>query len=92
MCAIAFGLYNNITVKKFDLSYNNITDDEAVIISNVLKHKNSLQKLDISHNNIADDGAEAVGYSLKDNKTVKELNLIVTKYEAWSNNYTVALH
>ena len=75
VCLLTFGLYNNTTVKKVDLSCNSITDAGAVIISNCLKHNNTLQKLNISQNKITDNGALAISNCLKHNNTLQKLNI-----------------
>ena len=72
---IAFGLYNNTTVIKLDLSCNNISDDKAVLIGDCLKYNNTLQELDISHSNLSDNGAASIGDYLGHNNALKELNL-----------------
>ena len=74
VCLLTFGLYNNITVKKLDLSFNEIKDNEAVIISDCLKYNNTLQVLNLSHNEITDNGAVAISDCLKYNKALKEVN------------------
>ena len=72
---IAFGLYNNKTVVKLDLSCNEITNDGAVAISNCLKRNNTLRTLNISNNNITDNGAVAFSHCLKYNNTLQTLNI-----------------
>ena len=75
LCLITFGLYNNTTVKKLDLSCNNITYEGAIILSDCLNHNKTLQKLDVANNRLADSGTIAIGDCLKHNNTLKELNL-----------------
>ena len=71
---LTFGLYNNVTVKKLDLSFNEIRDEEAVIISHCLKYNNTLQVLNFSRNKITVNGAVVISDYLKYNKTLKEVN------------------
>ena len=75
LCLIAFGLYNNTTVKNLHLSCSNLTYDKVVIISNILKYNNFLTKLDISHNYFTDKEAVTLSDCLNDNETLKELKL-----------------
>ena len=75
ICLITFGLYNNTSVVKLDISCNNITDVGAMFISDCLNHNNTLQTLNISHNQITANGMIAFGNCLKHNNTLKELDL-----------------
>ena len=48
---LAFGLRNNTTVEKLDLSYNSITDDGMKKLSECVKYTRSLRYIDLSRNN-----------------------------------------
>ena len=75
MCRKRFGNTGAILVSKFlyynllklNISYNCISDDGAVAISECLKNNNTLQKLDMSHNNISDNGIINIGKALQVN-------------------------
>ena len=75
VCLLTFGLYNNTTVKKLDLSCNNITKNGAIAISNCLKHNSTLQALNISHNCFTDNEAVIICDCLKmHNSTLQNLD------------------
>ena len=80
--AIADCLKNNITLQELYLSYNNLTCQQAVTMSEGFEVNKTLQILDISNNNLFDKGTIAISKSLENNIAIKELNL--------SNNYFTA--
>ena len=74
VCLITFGLYNNTTVKRLDLSNSSITDDGAFAISNCLKYNCFLQILKLSGNSISFKGAENILKSMH-RSNIQELDL-----------------
>ena len=72
---IAFGLYNNRTIRTLDISNNNIRYLEAQEIARALHENQTLQTLNISCNNLQVDGAKAMAEALHENQTLKTLNI-----------------
>ena len=60
------------TVKVLDISYNGLTAQEAVAISDMMI---CLEKLDISGNKLGDHGAELISKGIKITKTLRVLNI-----------------
>ena len=50
VCLISFGLYRNITIKKLDLSHNNISTNGMIRLSECIKHAVALEYIDLSGN------------------------------------------
>ena len=72
---IAFGLYNNTTVKKLDLSCNSITKDGVGTISDCLKPNNTLRELNLSNNEIGDEGGKYIADVIRVNLTLQKVDL-----------------
>ena len=75
VCLIIFGLHNNTTIKKLDLSCNKITDDGAVAITECLKTNNTIQELNLSYNQITSKGARQIAKVIFANKHLHKLNV-----------------
>ena len=76
---ITFGLYNNTTLLKLDLSCNSITDNGVIEISKCLQTICSLQTLLLSNNNISDIGAEKISDLIYVNKVIQKLDISYNK-------------
>ncbi|XP_044196299.1 leucine-rich repeat-containing protein 34 isoform X1 [Thunnus albacares] len=69
-------LSNNTSVTGLDVSYNNITDEGAGHLADLLQEGNSaLNRLDLMFNDILTDGAEALAKSLQGNSSLLSLRL-----------------
>ena len=66
---------NNDSIEELNVSYFNIYNQEAKIVSKVLQTNMILQRLNISHNNISDDGVVAISEGLKKNISIQELDV-----------------
>jgi len=75
-------LYNNIDVRKLDISWNNLSDVAVLAISYSLENNTTLQDLSLYNNNITDVGAVAIGKAIHKNFTLKKLNISVNKISA----------
>ena len=53
---LAFGLHNNTTLVKFNLSQNHVSNDGAKAIGTSIMENTALKEFDISKNNLTDDG------------------------------------
>ena len=62
---IAFGLHNNTTVQKLDLSLNQLTNDEMITIANTFKYNNTLKEVNLSQNQIGIAGMNALSSCVK---------------------------
>ena len=65
----------NSTLKKLDISGNEICDNGAIALSKYLECSTSLRELDVSGNNITYKGANAIAEALKGNKTLQKLDI-----------------
>ena len=63
------------TLQKLDLSNNNLSNEEAAIISDGLKSNNSLQELYVSCNQITSEGAKKIGEAIQVNITLQKLDI-----------------
>ena len=81
-------MYYNTNILKLDISYNDISDDGAVAISECLKNNNTLQELNMSHNKISDHGIINIGKALQINITLQILDI---SHNFLSNNGAVAI-
>lgn len=72
---LASSLINNSPLKSLDLSFNQISDDGAYELTEVLSpvKKSSIKYLHLSKNGITNDGANYIAEMLKVNQTLKEL-------------------
>lgn len=68
-------IFINLSLKKLDLSNNNIGDKGLYVLATVLKVNKSIIDLNLSNNNINDIGAEAIARALQINKSIGILNL-----------------
>ena len=75
VCLITFGLYNNTTVQKLDLSCNKVTDDGAVAIMECLKTNNTIQELNLSCNRITSKEAKQMAKVIRVNKHLCKFNV-----------------
>ena len=89
---IAFGLYNNTTVTKLDLSFNCITDDGVVAISNYLKFNNTLKELNLSKNLISSGGMSNLGEYIKHATALEYVDLSENKSSQWGVYCTIIGH
>lgn len=67
----------NTTLKRLDLSNNNINIEGVKHLANILKENKTLQEINLAGNNIGDKGAKCLADMLAVNKTLQviELNL-----------------
>ena len=72
---LAFGLYNNTTVKQLDISCNQISDDGAEFISDSLMNNYSLQELNMSQNKISVKGASKIAEVIRVNTTLLKIDI-----------------
>ena len=63
VCLISFGLHNNTTVKKLDLSWNKITNRGALAISDCIRSC-SIHTLILSNNSISYEGAKKISENM----------------------------
>jgi hypothetical protein len=72
-----FSLISNLGASYLEQNLNNknLTNEQLLILSDLLKKDNVLTTLNLSHNNISDEGASILAKSLKDNNTLTTLNL-----------------
>ena len=69
------GLAIQVTIKKLNLSFTKMCDDEVVAISNSFKYNTCLQELNISHNMITSKGVIALSEAVRLCATLKNLNI-----------------
>ena len=69
---ISTAVINTSTVEVLDMSYNGLTAQEAVAISDMMI---CLKFLNISHNKLGDHGAELLSEGIRDTKTLRTLNI-----------------
>ena len=72
---IAELLDGNTSLKKIDLSCNEITSDGVTKIAMGLMNNKTLTHLDLRYCNAGNDGAWAIGHLLKHNNTLKDIGL-----------------
>ncbi|XP_022808222.1 NLR family CARD domain-containing protein 3-like [Stylophora pistillata] len=75
IAALAESLGRNNSLKRLDLSGNNIGDAGARALAECLRDNKSLTKLCLSSNGISDDGAVALAQYLKGNASLEKLDL-----------------
>ena len=63
------------TIKKLDISYNNISKDGALAISDYLKTEKVLKELNISNNKLSNHGIIKIAEAIQINTTLKLLNI-----------------
>ncbi|XP_062297415.1 leucine-rich repeat-containing protein 34 [Scomber scombrus] len=74
--ALTKSLRDNTSVTGLDLRYNNITDEGATHLADLLQEGNSaLNSLDLTFNDIMTDGAEVLAKSLQGNSSLLSLRL-----------------
>ena len=69
---ISTAVVTTSTVKVLDTTYNGLTAQEAVAISDMMI---CLEKLNISYNNLGDHGAELLSEGITNTKTLRVLNI-----------------
>ena len=72
---LAFGLLNNTSLVKFNVSQNRISDDGAKAICASLKENTKLNELDISKNNITDSGVMSLMGDIQTLSSLQKLNI-----------------
>ena len=75
VCVMTFGLYNNLTVRKLDLSCNKITDDGVAFINDCFLSNCVLHTLTLSRNNISCKGAVKISELIYINKVIQKLDM-----------------
>ncbi|XP_065898088.1 protein NLRC5-like isoform X2 [Dysidea avara] len=70
LAVIAFGLCNNTTVQRLDVSQTKISDNGAITIGNSLKKNSMMKELDMSLNKISSSGMNHIRESIKDTSAV----------------------
>ncbi|XP_071399254.1 leucine-rich repeat-containing protein 34 [Centroberyx affinis] len=84
LLALSLSLRNNRTVTGLDVRYNNITDEGAGHLADLLQEENSaLLSLDLMGNDIQTEGAEALAKSLQCNSVLLSLRLTGNKIGNW---------
>lgn len=78
--SIAFGLSTNTTLKKLDLSMNEISNTGVYhlmhsLTSDLRNNKTSIEFINLSRNIIGDLGAEKIAELIEKNYTIKEIDL-----------------
>ena len=73
---LAFGLCYNTTVEDLNVSYNDITDEGAIAITDCLKYNKTLKKLDLSYNKIGINGMNRIIESIKSQGTTLPLEYV----------------
>ncbi|MGX8716419.1 MAG: hypothetical protein ACSW8C_00320 [bacterium] len=68
---LGWSLQHNSTLKKLDLSYNNIGNGGLEVLANALKSNRGLETLNLQHNGIKSRGIKALMEALETNKKVK---------------------
>lgn len=64
------------TVKRLDLARNQITDDGAKALAQMLANNSTLEYLNLESNMISEKGGAAFGRAIQDNATLQYLNLM----------------
>jgi Ran GTPase-activating protein (RanGAP) involved in mRNA processing and transport len=75
--SILQGLENNTTIRKLDLGYTDLTNEDVVDIANVLKSNHTLEEISLYWSAIDDKGADQLLTALLGNKQckIKKLDL-----------------
>ncbi|XP_033644830.1 leucine-rich repeat-containing protein 34-like isoform X1 [Asterias rubens] len=81
MLALYKTLVNSVYVTGLDLRYNNITDEGAVYIGDLLEKTCALRSLNLQSNDIKSAGAEVIAKALQVNETLTSLKLNGNKIE-----------
>jgi hypothetical protein len=68
-------IFINLSLKKLDLSNNNIGDKGLNVLATVLKVNKSIIDLNLSNNNIGDKGASEIAEALKQTKSIDTIDL-----------------
>uniref|UniRef100_A0A673CGT3 Leucine rich repeat containing 34 n=1 Tax=Sphaeramia orbicularis TaxID=375764 RepID=A0A673CGT3_9TELE len=87
--ALSKCLQNNASVAGLDLRYNNITDEGAAHLSDLLQV--TLRSLDLTFNDIETDGAEILSKSLQSNSSLLSLRLSGNKIGNRGATYLAAV-
>jgi Ran GTPase-activating protein (RanGAP) involved in mRNA processing and transport len=73
--------FNRNNLKKIDLSDNDITDDGAKYLAQMLKTNTILTHLTLSRNNISDKGVQQIANALQNrNRTLQKLSFTENKF------------
>ena len=72
---ISTGIVGQCIVQSVRLSYNELKDEGAMIVSQFMASNDSIKCLDLSFNSIKDDGAIAIARGLRSNKSLTVLYL-----------------
>lgn len=72
---ILLNLSSKIKIKELDLSYNNITYDGIIAVTDFLKQSTTLRQLSISHNYISIEGAKMIVEAIQYNTTLQKLDI-----------------
>ena len=89
---VALGLYHNTMVWKLDLSYNNISDDDAVVICDCLTRNNTLMVIDLSNNKITGSGMKHLLYSVNNVRSLNYIDLSGNASSPWSVYCAIIRH
>ena len=89
---IAFGLLNNTTVKRLDLSCNKISDDGALDIGNCLQQNATLKSLDLSLCSITRTGMNYLLQSIKDQSPIRYMDLSRNDSSPWGVYCAIIRH
>ena len=73
--AVTEALARNKSVKKLDLSLNNIQDKGAIAVSKLLEINTLINDVNLAENKISKDGTDALGKMLTFNDTLEHLNV-----------------
>ena len=89
---IFFGLDNNTTLQKIDMSFNNISDDGTIALSECLMNNHTLKELKLSQNCINQWGMSNLSKSIKNDMPLGYVDLSGNSSSPWNVYCTVIRH
>ena len=89
---ITFGLYNNTTVKRLDISCTRISDDGALAISNCLRLNSTLKSLDLYLCSISRTGMKFLLESVKNVSSIRYIDLSRNNSSPWGVYCAIIKH
>ena len=89
---MTFCLLNNTTVQKIDFSFNKITDNGAIEISEYLKCNQTLRELNLSHNYISFKGMNSLSKCIENAIPLQYVDLSGNKSSPWGVYCAIIKH